>query len=396
MNAIEVRQLGKKFRLRHARGQSLKATVIERVLRREIREDFWALQEIDFDVTQGETLGIIGPNGSGKTTLLSLLALTMVPTVGSLEVRGRVSSLLELGAGFHPDLTGRENIYLNASIMGIPRSVVEGKFDQIVDFSGLGHFIETPIKFYSSGMIVRLGFSVAVEADPDILLIDEVLSVGDAAFQKKSGQRIREFKEVGKTIVVVSHDMNLIRNFCRRVIHLEDGKIVNRGPTEKVIDDYIERVQTALIESGGYLGVPHQWGNREATIENVRLLNGRGEETKNFRMGDDLVAEITFRAEREIKEPVFGFSIHNAERTLCFGSNTQIEGYSIPSISGEGKIKLRLRSLPFQTGSYYFSLSIHSQDHLTNYHRQEFQYAFTVTSSHPGEGIVNLPVEWEI
>ena len=235
MNAIEVDNLGKKFKLRRVRGQTLKATVIDRILRRESREDFWALRDLSFAVPRGEVLGVIGPNGSGKTTLLSILAQTMVPTTGAIRVRGAVASLLELGAGFHPDLTGRENIYLNASIMGIPRATVERKFDAIVEFSGLGRFIETPIKFYSSGMIVRLGFSVAVEVDPEVLILDEVLAVGDEAFQKKSGRRIQEFKEAGKTIVVVSHDMNTIRRFCRRAIHLEQGRIAAEGAAGDVV-----------------------------------------------------------------------------------------------------------------------------------------------------------------
>lgn len=396
MKPIEVNNLGKKFRLRHVKGQSLKATAIDLVLRRETRDDFWALKEITFDVSPGEVLGIIGPNGSGKTTLLSILARTMVPTTGTAEVSGRVSSLLELGAGFHPDLTGRENVYLNASIMGIPRSVIDRKFAEIVEFSGLGHFIETPIKFYSSGMVVRLGFSVAVEVDPDILLLDEVLAVGDEAFQKKSGKRIQGFKENGKTIVVVSHDMNMIRRFCRRVIHLEKGKIVNQGPVEKVVAEYIERVQTALAGHGPAAGMRHEWGNREAEIRRVRITNQNGEVTGSFHAGDDLVVSVDFYARHRIEEPVFGFALHEAGKVLCFGSNTQMGEVEISAIEGEGRLTFRLPALPLLTGNYHLSLSIHSQDHLTNYHRQEFFYPLTVLSPLRGEGIFSLPVEWEL
>ncbi len=396
MNAIEVQGLGKKFRLRHAKGQSLKTSVIDRVLHREVRDDFWALQGVTFSIDEGSAVGVIGPNGSGKTTLLSILARTMVPTTGSLEVRGRVGCLLELGAGFHPDLTGRENIYLNAAIMGIPRPVIAEKFDRIVEFSGLGHFIETPLRFYSSGMAVRLGFSVAVAADPDVLLVDEVLAVGDEAFQKKSGERMREFKERGKTIVVVSHDMNVIRNFCDRVVYLREGKIIEQGSTGRVINRYIEDVQAQLIKGGANLGVTHEWGSREVEIRQVTLADGRGNQTFHLKAGDDLVVGVDYFAREKIADPVFGFAIHDANRVLCFGSNTQMSGCRVPAVEGAGKMSFRLAALPLLTGDYYLSLSIHSPDHLTNYHRQEYFYPFTVLSTFRGEGVFSIPVEWEI
>ncbi len=396
MPAVEVKNLGKKFRLRHLKGQTLKATVIERVLSREARKDFWALRDISFSVSPGEVLGIIGSNGSGKTTLLSLLACTMVPTVGSLSVKGRVSSLLELGAGFHPDLTGRENIYLNASIMGIPRATINKKFQKIVDFSGLGNFIETPIKFYSSGMIVRLGFSVAVEVEPDILLVDEVLAVGDEVFQEKSCRRIMEFKEAGKTIIVVSHDMRLIESFCRRAIHLSKGKIVNQGEVHAVINRYVETARNQPGGGGDEGGIRHEWGNEEARILRVLFFNQAGEETRIFRSGEAAIIKLKFSARRKIEKPVFGLAVHDEEYTLCFGSNTQLDNYFIPSIEGDGEITLHLGKLPFLTGRYFLSFSIHSQDHLTNYHRQEFFYSFEVTSPQPGLGIVGLPVRWEL
>jgi len=395
MNAIEVDRLGKKFHLRHVKGQTLKATVIDRVLRRESRDDFWALRDVSFAVPRGDVLGVIGPNGSGKTTLLSLLAQTMVPTSGTLQVRGAVSSLLELGAGFHPDLTGRENIYLNASIMGIPREVVEMKFDSIVDFSGLGSFIETPIKFYSSGMIVRLGFSVAVEVDPGVLLLDEVLAVGDEAFQKKSGRRITEFKEAGKTIVVVSHDMNMIRSFCRRAIHLEQGKIAQEGPAGDVVDGYVERA----LSSAGALAAPglrREWGSREAEIVRASLSDAAGREKAAFRADEEAVVSIDYRASARIEEPVFGFALHNEEYALVLGSNTQMADAVVPSIEGTGRILLRFKSLPLLPGRYFLSLSLHSPDHLINYHRQEYFYSFTVISSQRGVGIAGIPVTWEV
>jgi ABC-type polysaccharide/polyol phosphate transport system ATPase subunit len=394
MNAIEVKNLGKKFRLRHSKGQSLKATIIDRVLHRETRDDFWALKDISFSIAPGETVGVIGPNGSGKTTLLSILARAMVPTVGSLEVQGRIGCLLELGAGFHPDLTGRENIYLNASIMGIPQSIIEAKFDQIVEFSGLGHFIETPLRFYSSGMSVRLGFSVIVVADPEVLLVDEVLAVGDKAFQKKSAERMHQFKEDGKTIIVVSHDMSVIRNFCDRVIYLQEGEVILEGSANDIVNRYTGDVQAQLIEGGPGQGRIHEWGNREVEIREASLMNNLGEQIFNLRAGDDLIVNIDYFAKNRIENPVFGFAIHNSDRILCFGSNTQIGEFLVGPVEGEGKISFRLDSLPLRTGDYYLSLAIHSQDHLTNYHRQEYFYPFTILSADQGEGLFSIPVEW--
>jgi ABC-2 type transport system ATP-binding protein/lipopolysaccharide transport system ATP-binding protein len=395
MKAIEVDKLGKKFQLRHVRGQTLKATVIDRVLGRESREDFWALQDVSFAVEKGDVLGVIGPNGSGKTTLLSILARTMVPTTGTIRVQGAVASLLELGAGFHPDLTGRENIFLNASIMGIPRAAVEKKFDSIVDFSGLGRFIETPIKFYSSGMIVRLGFSVAVEVNPDILIVDEVLAVGDEAFQKKSARRIQEFKEAAKTIVFVSHDMNTIRRFCRRAIHLEQGRIAKAGPAGEVVNDYVERVQAAQSAAAAP-GIRREWGSREATLAGVALTNAAGQETTSFRSNEGAVVSIAYRAPAKIEDPVFGFAIHSEDYTLVLGSNTQMADVSIPFIEGTGTIALRFQNIPLLPGRYFLSLSLHSQDHAINYHRQEYFYSFTVLSSQRGVGIAGIPVTWEL
>ncbi len=394
MNAIEVDRLGKKFKLRRVRGQTLKATVIDRILRRESREDFWALRDLSFAVPRGEVLGVIGPNGSGKTTLLSILAQTMVPTTGAIRVRGTVASLLELGAGFHSDLTGRENIFLNASIMGIPRATVERKFDAIVEFSGLGRFIETPIKFYSSGMIVRLGFSVAVEVDPEVLILDEVLAVGDEAFQKKSGRRIQEFKEAGKTIVVVSHDMNTIRRFCRRAIHLEGGRIAAEGAAGDVVDGYVDRVQSAQ-SSAASPGISREWGSREAEIARVELTDAAGRTKAAFRPEEEAVVAIDYRARSRIEDPVFGFSLHTEDYTLVLGSNTQMADVHRPFIEGPGRVRLRFRSLPLLPGRYLLSLSLHSQDHLTSYHRQEYFYSFSVLSSQRGVGIAGIPVEWD-
>jgi len=387
--------MSKKFRLRHARGESQEKALFRRLLRRESRDDFWALRDVSFSVDPGETVGVIGPNGSGKSTLLSILARTMVPTRGTVATAGTVSSLLELGAGFHPYLTGRENIFLNGSILGMSQKTVAERFRGIVEFSELGEFIDSPLRSYSSGMAVRLGFSVAAAADPDILLVDEVLAVGDESFQKKSGRKMREFKEAGKTIVVVSHDMNMIRSFCDRVVYLRQGRVVFDGPTGDAVGTYIRDVQAHLAQGGEGLKVRHEWGDRRVEIDGVEITDGRGRSELELEGGGDLIVTVAFTAREPVKDPVFGFAIHDLDHTLCFGSNTQMADFHIPAIAGSGKVRFRLRSLPLLTGRFLLSLSIHSQDHLTSYHRREFYYPLSVVAAGEGAGIFGVPVEWE-
>ncbi len=391
MKAIEAINVSKLFRLRHSGTPTLKSRFVDTIKRRRGSENFWALRDINFSVEAGETMGLIGPNGSGKTTLLSILASTMVPTTGRVITRGRLASLLELGAGFHPDLTGRENIFLNGAIMGIPRKIIEEKFDSIVAFSGLGRFIETPIKFYSSGMVVRLGFSVAIEVDPDILLVDEVLAVGDQAFQKKSSRRIQGMKEAGKTLLVASHDMGTIRRFCDRVVHLQKGRIDEQGVPAGVVDNYIQSAQEVPVGEKKLSG----WGTMEAVIRGVNFCGSAGQKNATYRNGEDFAVEIEYFARRRIENPVFGYAIHTPDFQLCVGSNTQIDPCPIDRIEGPGIIRLSLPALPLLTGHYLLSLSIHSQDHNINYHRQDYTYPFDVVSSSRRIGIIDALTRWE-
>lgn len=392
MKAIEAIDVSKVFHLKHSGIPTLKDRFIDTVKHGRGKRNFWALRGINFSVEKGETMGVIGPNGSGKSTLLSIIASTMAPTTGRVITRGRLASLLELGAGFHPDLTGRENIFLNGAIMGIPRQMIEEKFSSIVAFSGLGNFIETPIKFYSSGMAVRLGFSIAIEVEPDILLVDEVLAVGDQSFQKKSSRRIQRMKEAGKTLLVASHDMSTIRRFCDRVIHLENGEIIEQGVPAGVVDNYI---QSAEEFPSGPDKVPG-WGTMEAVIRGVRFRAAGGEETTTFRTGDDLAVEIAYSAGKRIENPVFGYAVHTQDAQLCVGSNTQIDGCRVESIEGPGVMKLLLPSLPLLKGHYLLSLSIHSHDHSVNYHRQDYTYPFDVFSPTERVGVVDAPSRWEL
>ena len=238
--AVRVNDVSKKFRLYHERNQSLKSAILRG--RTSKHDDFWALKDISFDVVEGHTHGLIGSNGSGKSTLLKCLAKIYWPTSGSIEYRGRMASLLEVGSGFHLELSGRENIYLNGSILGMSKREIDSKFEEIVDFSGVERFLDQPVKNYSSGMYVRLGFSIAINVDPDILVVDEVLSVGDEEFQRKSFQKFRELKQQGKTIILVTHAMPVVRDLCDSVTWLNKGGLEETGPTQQVVDAYLKSV----------------------------------------------------------------------------------------------------------------------------------------------------------
>lgn len=235
-SAIIVEGVSKKFRLFHERNQTLKSAVMRG--RRVVADDFWALRNVSFEVPRGQTLGLIGRNGSGKSTLLKTLARIYQPDEGRIVLNGRVSSMLEVGSGFHPELSGRENIFLNGSILGLTRKQVTARFDEIVDFSGVEAYIDQPVKNYSSGMYVRLGFAVAVHTEPDILMVDEILSVGDGAFRKKSRQKFLEFTGQGRTVILVSHSLSQIRSMCQQTAWLHDGRLRALGPTDQVVDAY--------------------------------------------------------------------------------------------------------------------------------------------------------------
>lgn len=239
--AVRVSEVSKRFRLYHERNQTLKSAILRG--RTSKHEDFWALNEISFDVLAGETHGLIGSNGSGKSTLLKCLAKIYWPTSGTIEYRGRMASLLEVGSGFHLELSGRENIYLNGSILGMSKKDIDSKFDEIVDFSGVERFLDQPVKNYSSGMYVRLGFSIAINVDPDILVVDEVLSVGDEEFQRRSFQKFRELKKQGKTIILVTHAMTVVRDLCDSVTWLNNGVLQQSGPAKTVVDAYLASVE---------------------------------------------------------------------------------------------------------------------------------------------------------
>ncbi len=388
-NVIEVAGVSKRFRLRAAGGRTLKAAILDLVRHggRERRE-FQALTDVTFSVKRGETLGVIGANGAGKSTLLALMTGTMKPTGGTITTNGKVSSLLELGAGFHPDLSGRENVFLYGAIMGLSKRQMTERFDAIVDFAELREWIDEPVKHYSSGMYVRLGFAVAVEVDPDIMLVDEVLAVGDASFQRKCLERIGEFKDRGKTMVIISHDLPTIQATSDRILFLDGGRIHGLGYPSLMVEEYQK-----FLRERDKAARKRVWGTKEVVITHVDLLDEKGAATSKFQRGRPLLARIRYKAEKRIADPVFGFAICDEHGRVIYGNNTQIENFHVAAIEGEGALTLRINSLEAARGSYLMSFSVHSQDHRENYYRLENALPFEVECDSNFEGCY-MPCLW--
>jgi ABC-type polysaccharide/polyol phosphate transport system ATPase subunit len=390
--AIQVEGVGKRFRLRHAGTRTLKSVVLD-VFRRGDRtaRDLWALKDIGFTVARGKTLGLIGANGAGKSTLLALLAGTLEPTEGRIVMKGTISSLLELGAGFHPDLTGRENVFLAGAIMGLTRNQMKKRFDAIVEFADIGRFIDQPVKHYSSGMYVRLGFAVAVEVDPDILLVDEVLAVGDSVFQRKCLKRMAEFRRQNKTMLIISHDLNTIQSVSDEILFLDHGRILGHGTPEAVIGQY-ESFSRGITTSD----LKREWGTREVVLTGAEFYGADGREAAKFKWGEELNVRLHYDAPLPVGPSVFGFAIADENGRIVNANNTQIEKVEIPGLHGAGSIVLRLPSLNLAQGTYLFSFSVHSADHRVNYHRLDHAFAIGVDAGKRFEGVCYVPCEWHV
>jgi ABC-type polysaccharide/polyol phosphate transport system ATPase subunit len=358
--------------------------------------ELWALKDFSFEVEPGESVGLIGPNGAGKTTTLSILAGITRPTNGEVHVHGRVGALIQLGAGFHPELTGRENIYLNGVIMGLSTRNINQIIDEIIEFSELEKFIDTPIKRYSSGMNVRLGFSVAVNLNPDILLIDEVLAVGDASFKAKCFGKIRGLRQAGVTVILVSHEMSQIRNLCDRAIFIQN-KLIMSGDVNDVIQCYYDGVFSGEQEiEPAYVRSEETLSSASiARISRVELLNQQGELTNQFNTGDALRIRINYQASEAIDKPAFGISIHSDDGLRLFGVNTQSDNYTIRTIEGKGSIEFIISSLPFLHGTYLVSVGLHDQ-FMGFYDRKTLAYKFFVVKSPPATGMVYPTHEWKL
>ncbi len=389
MKTIEAKNISKKYRICPGREPTFKGMVMDWLKNRQAFTAFPALDEISFFVEGGETVGVIGENGSGKSTLLAVAAGILKPTSGTICVKGKVASLLELGAGFHGDLSGRENIYLNGSILGFSRRQMEKRYKDIVEFSELGKFIETPVKYYSSGMYVRLGFSIAVEVEPDILLIDEVLTVGDEHFQQKCFRRIKDFQSSGRTILFVSHSLGLVEELCDRALFLHKGKVCACGEPREVLEVYRK-----MIQEKNEMVAPKEWGTKEAQITGVRFLSKEGREIKSILAGESLRIEISYNASKVVHNPVFGIAIHSRDGQNLFGTNTHLCGYKIDHIDGNGVVGLEIEKLSLFKGSFFFNFSLHSSDHKIQYHRLDFLHQIEIDNLRPEAGYLQLQTKW--
>jgi ABC-2 type transport system ATP-binding protein len=367
---IDVDRISKRFRVYHDRPTSLK----ERLLRfRGARaEDFWALRDVSVEVDEGRTIGLVGPNGSGKTTLLKIIGGILRPTEGRVETRGRIAALLELGAGFHPELTGRENVYLNASILGLSKRETDRHFDDIVAFSELENFIDNQIKTYSSGMFVRLGFAVAVHVDPRILLVDEVLAVGDEAFQRKCLARVRELQREGRTIVFVTHAMQLVHQICNEAVLLERGRVHTQGAVNDVIKAF------RLVMMQGKADVSAEELTREVEITGVELLARDGRPTSMIAPGEGLTVQVDLAAERPVDDAVITLWVVNDRDEWIWDTTTELEGVSLGTLDAKHRVTFQLRSIPLFEGRYNLSVGIHTRDKKTTYDWHHQRYVFEV------------------
>ena len=390
--ASSVDDVHKHFRIYRERNQSIKAMFVRG--RRARYDEFEALKGISFEVPKGTTFGLIGENGSGKSTLLKCMAKILRPDRGTIETQGKISALLELGAGFHPELSGRENVFLNGAILGMHKRQIEERFDAIVDFAGLAEFIDTPVKNYSSGMYVRLGFAVAINVDPDILLIDEILAVGDEQFQRKCSERFADLKESGKTIVIVSHALGTMRSLCDQVALLEHGNLIEVGPAGQVVDAYLGDVHTDRVADGDH-GI--RWGSGEGKISRIEVIDATGSPATTVRTGDDVRFRLHYELSEPIDKPVFGLAIHTIDGVHVTGPNTREAGFVPDRLEGSGFVDLHIPCLLLVRGIYDVSASIadYSCMHVFDFRHRSLR--FDVERGVPEEqyGVVSLGGEWQ-
>jgi ABC-type polysaccharide/polyol phosphate transport system ATPase subunit len=377
--AIEIDHVSKRFRLFREKPSSLKARLISS---RSRAEDFWALRDVSFEVREGESLGLIGHNGSGKTTLLKVIAGILRPTEGVVRSRGRVAALLELGAGFHPELTGRENVYLNASFLGLTRRDTDRVYDDIVEFAEIADFMDNQVKFYSSGMLVRLGFAVAVHVDPEILLVDEVLAVGDEAFQAKCLNRIRGFQKQGRTIVLVTHALDTVRQVCDRAVMLDHGELYAKGSPL----DVVRELRYVLLRRDPSF-VPEE-GTREVELIEVSLIRSDGTTERPVRAGEDLTIQIDARASRTVPDLVASFQVlDSANYPVVEGRET------VGHIDGKKRVRFILRGLPLVPGRYFVSVGLDSPGSGQVFHVQTQGYWFEVVDEDRPHEAVEILVD---
>ncbi len=365
------------------------------VRRKSDREVFWALRDVSFDIPVGKTVGIIGNNGSGKSTALKIVSGILKPTLGTVEVSGRVSALLELGAGFHPDLTGRENVFLSGSILGMRQAEMRARFDEIVEFAELERFIDMPVKHYSSGMYTRLAFAVATSVEPDILLVDEVLAVGDSSFQKKCFERIRSFQKAGRTIVYVSHDLASVAETCNSVIWLHRGEVKEIGASNQVVGDYLEFTSAhgrSLAEEAPT--VEDLSAERPVRITKVEALGSDGLPRFVFRTGEELVVSIGYIASADAPRVGFGVTIARADGTYCYATNTQSDIVQGISVREEGEVRVSFNPLTLLPGTFFVHATVFERRTHSHYDFREHAAMFKVQSDVADHGVAILPHRW--
>ncbi len=360
----------------------------------------WALRDVSFDVMPGQCVGLVGRNGSGKSTALKLTTGIFRPTNGRVIIGGRVSALLELGAGFHPDLTGRENIFLNGSLLGLSKAYIESKFDDIVAFSELSDFIDMPVKHYSSGMYMRLGFSVSIHVDPEILIIDEILAVGDSLFQIKCIDRIYEMKERGVTILLVSHNLEMMRRLSTNLVWLEKGEMQAVGPTEEVAELYAASGHVAEPSSKLWLQNKdfERFGNGEVEITAVHMYDAQNQERNEFQTGQPLIVEMHYIAHRPVEDPEFGLAIHTQDGVVITSPNNRQAQMNMGTIMGEGVVRYRIDKLPLLPAKYTMTVAVHDSrmSFTYDYHKEAYPFRVMVGGTEAYWGIVDIPATWSI
>jgi ABC-type polysaccharide/polyol phosphate transport system ATPase subunit len=420
--AIELREVSKIYR-RYAGKQfaTLKSALLQRSLVRDLlpSETFPALTGVSFQVPRGATFAIVGRNGSGKSTALKLVAGITKPTAGTVRVDGRISALIELGAGFHPEISGRENVFINGIMLGLSKRQIQERFDQIVDFAELREFIDAPVKTYSSGMYMRLGFAVAIHVDPDVLLVDEVLAVGDEAFTHKCLDKFAEFRRRGRTVLLVTHSLGLVETLCDEALWLDGGRVQATGDPKRVVGAYLTAVEAGearlmaattaqAVEDATHrapqsmpVEVPPdmfkaaegRWGSREVEIVDVGLLDATGAPAFAFHSGDPLQIRLKVRAHHPTDDFAFGVGLFNAEGVCCYGTNTFAEEMAPEHLSGDAEVTFAIDRLDLVEGTYKLDVAVHKRDGFPyDYHR--LLYTFRVHSRTRDVGVYRPPHRW--
>lgn len=418
---VEVEGLSKTFRIPHEK----RATVFETLagaLRKNEYEVFNVLEDVTFSVTEGECVGIIGENGSGKSTLLKVIANILRPTKGRVAVRGRMTPFLELGVGFQPDLTVRENVGMYATIMDLSNGMIRDRIEDVISFAGLGRFEDAKLKNLSSGMQVRLAFSTAIQTDPDVLLIDEVLAVGDMEFQQKCFEVFKRYRREGVTILFVSHDLGAVRRFCDKALLLSHGRQVAFGETGDIIDRYVyggegrDRPEGARTEGGGSgatgeeVGAaqpeaskanslenegtkPKRWGDGTVIITDIELLDKFGARSSRFNSFDPMTVRIHYEAKERINDPIFGIALYDDMGRHLYGTNTELKDHPIESVQGPGYVDLLVSRIPMLAGKFLLTVAVQNRD-CEPYDWIDRQYSFEVVPSGRDAGIVEVPCRW--